>query len=164
MTALRHHSRFLCHATPVFSELGNCPKKGASRAFSRTQRTCYVSAAAAQYRSPSTPRHEFVEAADLPVLRLVLIQECQPGLVEFFEKLIPADSLQPSFPGAEIDSENAGISVFLGVFHRRRHAIALLDPCLDLVMVRGRVASTHHHSRVIVSYDYHSRVRCNGRV
>jgi hypothetical protein len=38
-----------------------------------------------------------VEAADLAVLCLVLMKECQPSFIEFFEKLVLA----------EIDAQNA---------------------------------------------------------
>ena len=73
-----------------------------------------------------------MEAADLPVLRFVLIEECQPGLVEFFEELIPANLLQSFLSGTEVNSEDARVSVLPGLFYGRRHAIAFLERANEL--------------------------------
>jgi hypothetical protein len=44
-----------------------------------------------------------MEAADFPVLGLILVQKCQAGLVKFLEELVPTDLLQTFFLRAEID-------------------------------------------------------------
>src|ERR1700704_5947961 len=84
-----------------------------------------------------------MEAADFPVLGFILVQECQAGLVEFLEELVPADLLQTLFLRAEIDAEDSRMSLLFGRFHRRRDAVPFLCPFLDLLMVCGGVAFAH---------------------
>src|SRR4051794_17903997 len=57
---------------------------------------------------------EFVKPARLSVAGTILIQESQTGLIEFSEKLIPVDLLEPILFGTEIDAKDAGMSAFLG--------------------------------------------------
>src|SRR4051812_18888916 len=75
-----------------------------------------------------SPRHEFVETADLPVLGAVLIQERQVRVVEFGEKFVPLDLVQRSLLGPEVNPQYAGVSVFFRGRHGRRSAPAFVDP------------------------------------
>src|SRR5947208_250961 len=86
---------------------------------------------------------KLVEAAELSVLCLVLIQKLQMGLIEFLEKLVPADLFQTFFLRAEIDPENAGMAALLRCCHSRGHALTLINPLFDFVMVGSGMAFTH---------------------
>src|SRR5436305_1689511 len=89
------------------------------------------------------PRNELMETADITVLGFFLIQKREFGFIKFFEELVPADFLQSLLLRPEIDAQNAGFSVFLGVLDRRRRAAPLLRPGSDFLVVRGGVAFAH---------------------
>ena len=94
----------------------------------------------------SASRHKLVKAADLAVLRLFLMKKCQAGFIELVKEFVPANLLQPGFPGAEIDPEHSGMPVLLSFLHGRRNAMALLNPFSDRSVICGGVAFTHCRS------------------
>src|SRR5438128_1423239 len=76
---------------------------------------------------------EFVEAARVAVLRLILVQKGQSVLIEYFEKLVPFDFLEFILGFAKIDAQNAAFS-----FGADDGRVTITDfrPFANLFMVR----------------------------
>ena len=71
------------------------------------------------------------------------MKKCQAGFIELVKEFVPANLLQPGFPGAEIDPENSGVPILFGRAHRSRVPVALLRPFLDGIVIRRRCAVAH---------------------
>src|SRR5687768_12622163 len=89
--------------------------------------------------------HELAEAALLASLRLFLVEEREPLLLELVEELVPRDRLELVFPAVPrvVDAKQAGVILAAGAFDSRRAAAALLDPFSDEVMIGGLVCLSH---------------------
>jgi hypothetical protein len=89
------------------------------------------------------PADEFVETAEFTILGTVLMKKGEFGLVEFPEKLIPADLVQAFILGSKIDPQDARVSVFLGGFHGGWPSFAFFNPSPDGFVISGRLAVAH---------------------
>src|SRR3954465_10317906 len=81
--------------------------------------------------------HEFVKAARLTVLGVVLVEEGNAGLVELGEEFVPADPVETVVGRIEIDAQDTGVSVLLRGLDRRGLSAALLCPFPDDVVAGG---------------------------
>src|SRR6201999_208666 len=84
---------------------------------------------------------EFVEAADLAVRRLVLMQEGKLVVVENLEELVPADLFEAFLGLLEIDTQNAACAA--GRTDLCGPAFTPLDPFADFVVIGGGTGFGH---------------------
>jgi hypothetical protein len=83
---------------------------------------------------------KFVEAARLPVLRLVLIKEAQLAFLEYLEELLPTDLLKIRFLLTEVDPKNAAL---VAGAYNGGPAVTRFCPFLDRAVIDRRVRTTH---------------------
>nr|GAJ37016.1 hypothetical protein BDOA9_0162340 [Bradyrhizobium sp. DOA9] len=78
-----------------------------------------------------------MKPAYLTVLGPVLVQKRKTGLIEFVEKLVPADAVESLIRRIEIDPQDAGVPVLFRRLDRRRLPATFVDPFADCGVIGG---------------------------